>query len=90
VSEGQQHGPPSPRWRVVFTAIKDVGMTGLALWGVWHQESTGKVNPWLLLAYVVILGLIPASHAVALLRSVPSSPPSPEITSAPDTAQLQR
>jgi hypothetical protein len=90
VSAGSGHGPSSHRWRVVFTAFRDVGMTTLALWGVWHQESTGKVNPWLLLTYVVILGLIPASHAVALLRAAPSSPPSPEITSAPDTAQLQR
>lgn len=61
-------------------------MTGLALYGVWHQETSGKVNPWLLLTYVVILGIIPASHAVALARSAaasalppqPSSPPTPE------------
>jgi hypothetical protein len=61
-------------------------MTGLALYGVWHQESTGKVNPWLLLTYVVILGIIPASHAVALARAAagsalqqqPSSPPTPD------------
>jgi len=77
------------RWRVAFTAIRDVGMTGLALWGVWHQESTGRVNPWLLLTYVVILGLIPASHALALLRT-PSSSDSPGTASAPDTAQLSR
>lgn len=77
------------RWRATFTALRDVGMTGLALWGVWHQEHTGRVNPWLLLTYVVILGLIPASHAVALLR-VPSSPGSPGTASAPDTASLPR
>lgn len=64
-------------------------MTALALWGVWHQEHTGKVNAWLLLTYVVILGIIPASHAVALLRA-PSSPPSPEVASAPDTAPSLR
>jgi hypothetical protein len=64
-------------------------MTGLALWGVWHQEHTGKVNPWLLLTYVVILGLIPASHALALLR-VPSTSASPDTASAPDTGLLPR
>jgi len=64
-------------------------MTGLALWGVWHQEHTGRVNPWLLLTYVVILGIIPASHAVALLRT-PSSPDSPATASAPDTAPMPR
>lgn len=52
--------------------LRDVTMSGLALYGVWHQESSGKVNPWLLLTYVVILGLVPASHALALLRSLPS------------------
>lgn len=82
----QQHGS---RWRAVFTALRDIGMTALALWGVWHQEHTGKVNPWLLLTYVVILGLIPASHAVALLRA-PSSPGSPDTASAPDTAPSLR
>lgn len=70
----------SGRWRAAFAAVRDVGMTSLALWGVWHQEHTGKVNALLLLTYVVILGLIPASHAVALLRS-PSSP-APESTPA--------
>lgn len=53
-------------------------MSGLALYGIWHQESSGRVNPWLLLTYVVILGLVPASHALALLRSLPpQSPASP-------------
>lgn len=74
------------RWRAVFTGIRDVTMTGLALYGVWHQEHTGKVNPWLLLTYVVILGLIPASHAIALLwrvSSAPSSPPAETTGTAP-------
>lgn len=88
-AELQQAAMRSPRWRVAYYACRDVGMTGLALWGVWHQESTGKVNPWLLLTYVVILGLIPASHAVALLRT-PSSAQAPEMTSAPGTAPLPR
>lgn len=80
MSTAQQHSDsPSPRWRTVYRGVTDVAMTVIALWGVWHQEHTGKVNPWLLLTYVVILGLIPASHAVALLRT-PSS-------QAPDTAQ---
>ena len=77
------------RWRAAFTALRDVGTTGLALWGIWHQEHTGNVQPWLLLAYVVFLGIIPASHALALLR-VPSSPGSPEAASAPDTAPTLR
>lgn len=57
-------------------------MTGLALYGVWHQEQTGKVNPWLLLTYVVILGIIPASHAVALARSAAAGQPSSPSPSA--------
>ena len=66
------------RFRAAFTVLRDTTMTGLALYGVWHQEHTGRVNPWLLLTYVVILGIIPASHAVALARAAvqpqPSSP----------------
>lgn len=81
--------PQASRWRAAFTALRDVGMTGIALWGVWHQEHTGKVNPWLLLTYVVILGIIPASHAVALLRA-PSSPGSPDMERAPGTALTPR
>lgn len=59
-------------------------MTGLALYGIWHQEHTGKAEWKLLLTYVVILGIIPASHAVALARSAaaaslgPSSPATPD------------
>lgn len=64
-------------------------MTGLSLWGVWHQESTGKVQPWLLLTYVVILGIIPASHALALLRA-PSGPGSPDTAQATDSALFPR
>ena len=77
-------GGAERRLRAAITIIRDVTMTGLALWGVWHQEQTGKVNPWLLLTYVVILGIIPASHAVALARSAaagqPSSPSPPAAT----------
>ncbi len=64
-------------------------MTGIALWGVWHQESTGIQKPWLLLTYVVILGLVPATHAVALARAAlqqqPPAPPSPQLQSPPGT-----
>lgn len=85
-TQSAQAGRWSARFRAAFTVCRDVSMTGLALYGVWHQESTGKVNPWLLLTYVVILGIIPASHAVALARSaaaslpsqLPSSPPTPD------------
>lgn len=82
MSSTSQASRQAGRWtagfRAAFTVCRDVSMTALALYGVWHQESTGKVNPWLLLTYVVILGIIPASHAVALARSaagqLPSSP----------------
>lgn len=89
---GPNSGGRAERWfRAAFTIIRDTTMTGLALYGVWHQESTGRVNPWLLLTYVVILGLIPATHAVALARSAvagqqssPSSPAAtPEIVTGP-------
>lgn len=63
------------RFKAAFTVLRDVVMTGLALYGIWNQESTGRVNPWLLLTYVVILGLVPASHALALLRSLPQQLP---------------
>lgn len=74
------------RWRAAFAAVRDVGMTGIALWGVWHQEHTGHVNALLLLTYVVILGLIPAAHALALLRS-PSSPPQESIPAGVPSSQ---
>ncbi len=80
------HGP---RWRTAFTALRDIAMTALALWGVWHQEHTGHVLPWLLGTYVVILGLIPASHALALAR-MPSPPEAAAAASAPDTAPTLR
>jgi hypothetical protein len=90
-TQSAQAGVWAARFRAAFTVVRDTSMTGLALYGVWHQEQTGRVNPWLLLTYVVILGIIPASHAVALARSaaagVPSSPsPSaatPEIATGP-------
>lgn len=73
------------RFRAAFTVLRDVTMTGLALYGVWHQESSGRVNPWLLLTYVVILGLVPASHALALLRSLPPQLPA-SAAATPDSA----
>lgn len=78
-----QGGRWAGRFRAAFTVLRDVSMTGLALYGVWHQESTGRVNPWLLLTYVVILGIIPASHAVALARTAAASLPSPPPSSPP-------
>jgi hypothetical protein len=63
--------------------LRDVTMSGLALYGIWHQESSGRVNPWLLLTYVVILGLVPASHALALLRSLPQ-----QLPASPDQQQV--
>jgi hypothetical protein len=78
------------RWRALFTAARDVGTTGLALWGVWHQEHTGQEHPWLLLIYVVVLGLIPASHALALLRAEPSLPASPDMEHPSDTVLTPR
>lgn len=90
-STGQDGRRPDAltRFRAAFTVLRDVTMSGLALYGIWHQESSGKVNGLLLLTYVVILGLVPASHALALLRSLPpqqpgSPAPTPEIaTGAP-------
>ena len=78
----QQGGHSAGGFRAAFTVVRDVATTGLALYGVWHQEQTGKVNPWLLLTYVVILGLVPASHALALLHS-PSSPEATPVTATP-------
>jgi hypothetical protein len=75
-----QPGGPLLRFRAAFTVLRDVTMTGLALYGIWHQEDSGKVNGLLLLTYVVILGLVPASHALALLRSLPSQLPSSAAT----------
>jgi hypothetical protein len=72
-SQQAQAGRWTARFRALFTVARDVSMTTLALYGVWHQEHTGNVRPWLLLTYVVILGIIPASHAVALARSAASA-----------------
>lgn len=63
------------RFRAAFTVLRDMAMSGLALYGIWHQEDSGKVNGLLLLTYVVILGLVPATHALALLRSLPQQLP---------------
>lgn len=73
------------RFRTAMRAITDIAMTGIALWGVWHQEHTGNQKPWLLLTYVVILGLIPATHAVALARSALQQPAAPPLPSPPPT-----
>jgi len=79
----QERAGAATRWHTLFAAVRDLGTTGLALWGVWHQEHTGVERPWLLLLYVVVLGIIPASHAWALVRSaVPGdrTEPSPSDT----------
>ena len=62
--------------------MRDVALTGLALYGVWHEEHkpAGEVSGLLLLTYVVILGLVPAAHALALVLA-----PSRGLSSTPDT-----
>lgn len=80
----QSAGAAGGRFRTAFRAVTDVAMTAIALYGVWHQEHTGTEKPWLLLTYVVILGLIPATHAVALARTALQQP-SPQAQSPPPT-----
>ena len=81
----QQQRAAGGRFRTAFRAVTDVAMTAIALYGVWHQEHTGTQKPWLLLTYVVILGLIPATHAVALARAAlqqPSAPPPDQLSTS--------
>lgn len=81
-AQQQQTVGAGARFRTAFRAVTDVAMTVIALYGVWHQEHTGTQKPWLLLTYVVILGLIPATHAVALARAALSQPSQPQDLSA--------
>lgn len=82
----QQQRAAGGRFRTAFRAVTDVAMTAIALYGVWHQEHTGTQKPWLLLTYVVILGLIPATHAVALARAALQQPqPQEPAPSTPGT-----
>lgn len=77
-----QPGPAgrAARFRSAFTAFRDTVLTLGAIGGMAHQEVTGHVKPWLLFAYVVILGIAPASHVVALLTH---QQPQPLSSSAP-------
>lgn len=78
------------RFRAAFTVVRDVATTAGALWGVWHQESSGDVKPWLLGMYAVMLSLIPASHMWALVRAPApeAGPSSSTLPPAPATAPL--
>lgn len=85
VSTAQQQRVAVGRFRTAFRAVTDVAMTAVALYGIWHQEHTGKPQWQLLLTYVVILGLIPATHAVALARSALQGPQQVAAAPVPST-----
>jgi len=56
--------------RTATTVGKDIGLVGLGMWGIWHQEHTGKVELPLLIVYTVILGIPTATNVLGLLSGL--------------------
>lgn len=54
--------------KTMATLAKDLGLIALGMWGIWHQEHTGKVQGELLIVYTVILGIPTATNVLALLH----------------------
>jgi uncharacterized membrane protein YuzA (DUF378 family) len=53
--------------KIIGTILRDLGCWAVGIFGVLHQELTGKVNAELLLVYLALLG-IPGAVALLQLR----------------------
>jgi hypothetical protein len=75
-------------WSKAFAVARDALCLGLGIFGVAHQEITGRVNVDLLVLYSVMLGTPGTIGLVNLLRgkvqvSVTTEPSSPSPEPAP-------
>lgn len=81
-------------WQALKTVARDVGCLVVGFGGIAYQQLTNQVNPWLLGAYMAMLGLPGAISLVQLGRGTgrqttpptpsPSSPsPSPSSSQSP-------
>lgn len=69
-------------WSKAFAVIRDGLCLGLGIFGVAHQEITGRVNLDLLVLYAVLLGTPGTIGLIQLAKgkvqvSVTTEPPSP-------------
>lgn len=79
-------------WLALKTVARDIGCLVVGFGGIIFQQVTGQVNPWLLAAYMAMLGLPGAISLVQLGRgtgkhATPPTPsqssPSPSSSSSP-------
>ena len=65
------------RWNLSWLVIKDVALTGTAIWLVVTQERSPHPSDLLLATAVVLTGVAAAPHAKTLLSGPIAGPPSP-------------
>lgn len=79
------------KWLALKTVVRDVGFLLIGFGGIIYQQVTQQVNPWLLAAYLAMLGLPGAIGLLQLGRGTGSettrstqspSPPSPSPSSS--------
>lgn len=72
------------RWQALKTVFRDVGCLVVGFGGIIWQQVTGLVNPWLLGAYLALLGVPGALGLWQLGRGTgrPVTPPTPGSPSA--------
>lgn len=61
------------RWRAVWIIIRDVILSGLAVWGIIHEERSGAVHWELLVVYTTLLGVPTALNVWAIKSNQQSS-----------------
>jgi hypothetical protein len=70
------------------TVVRDLVVTATGVFGVIHEELTGRANPYLLLLYAVVLqvpGAIGLFQAIVVGKQVPTGTTS---TSSPSPVSL--
>lgn len=81
-------------WQVLKTIVRDAGFLLIGFGGIIYQQVTQQVNPWLLGAYLAMLGLPGAIGLLQLGRGIGSeatrstpAPPSPSPSSSSSSPQ---
>lgn len=71
------------KWQALKTIVRDIGCLLVGFGGIIFQQLTGQFNPWLLAAYMAMLGLPGAIGLVQLGRGTgkPATPPTPSPSS---------
>ena len=73
----------------IVTVVRDLTCLAVGVFGVIHQELSGRVNPELLVVYTALLGLPGAISVLQLVRGTPITTATQEQSSSSPAVSQQ-